>query len=57
MHMRLTWITTTGLLCPANREVLTVYRDSDLLLVRWSHTVVGDAFIVLSLLPLDLCDI
>lgn len=48
---------TTGPFCPTNREVLTVYSNSDLLLVRGSHTIVGDAFIVLGLLPLDLCDV
>lgn len=37
--------------------VLTVNRDFDLALVGRRHTVVGDAFIVLSLLPLDLRDV
>lgn len=36
---------------------LTVDGDLDLPLVWWSYSIVGDAFIVLRLLPFDLCDI
>lgn len=39
------------------RGVLTVDRDLDLALIRRSHSIVGDAFIVLGLLPLNLCDV
>ena len=38
-------------------EILTVDRDLDLALIGRSHAVVGDAFVVLGLLPLDLGDV
>lgn len=38
-------------------DILTVDGDLDLALVGLGHSVVGDALIVLPLLPLDLCDV
>lgn len=37
--------------------ILTVDCDYDLTLVRRGHTIVGDTFVVLRLLPCDLCDL
>lgn len=37
--------------------MLTVDRDLDFALIGRSHSVVGDAFVVLGLLPLDLRDV
>lgn len=37
--------------------MLTVDGDLDLALIGGSHSVVGDAFVVLGLLPLDLRDV
>lgn len=39
------------------RGTLTVDRDLDFALIGRSHSIVGDAFVVLGLLPLDLCDV
>lgn len=43
--------------CVAHRGLLTVDRDFDLALIRRSHSIVGNAFVVLGLLPLNLCDV
>lgn len=55
-HCAITWVWAE--LSPLGYcGTLTVDSDLDFALVRRSHSVVGDAFIVLGLLPLDLCDV
>lgn len=43
--------------CVAQEAILTVDRDFDLALIGRSHSIVGDAFVVLGLLPLNLRDV
>lgn len=41
----------------AQRGILTVDCNLNLALIRWGDSIVGDAFVVLGLLPFNLCDV
>lgn len=41
----------------SQRQILTVDCNLNLALIGRSHSIVGDAFVVLSLLPFNLCDV